>query len=175
MKKLIALLLIAAVMLSVVPAFADSFNINAKVPVSCVGEGGTFAMYEDGREVDRISLKGGEKGAFSVSLTSLDYFEYIIKQVDMNNEVILYDEAEYTVKIVTILNDDDEAVPCITIYDEDGKKLDEIIFRNYAPDVPKTGDENDLFLWAGLAAAAVCGIFVVLILGKRKKETEENE
>ena len=174
MKKLIALLLIAAVMLSVVPAFADSFNINAKVPVSCVGEGGTFAMFEGDNEIDRIQLKGGEKGSLTVNLNSLDYFEYIIKQVDMDNEVIVYDEAEYTIKIVTILNDDDEPIPCITIFNEDGKKLDEIVFRNYTPDVPKTGDDNNIAIWAGLATTAVCGIFAVLILGKRK-EQKKNE
>ena len=157
-------------MLSAVPAFADSFEVKAEVPISCIGEAGTFAMFEEDKEIGRIHLKGGEKGVLSVGLTSLDYFEYLVKQVDMNSEEIEYDETEYTVKVVVILDDEDRPIPCISIYDEDGKKIDEIVFRNYLPDIPKTGDDSNLLLWGGIAAVALCCMMVVLILGKRRED-----
>lgn len=40
-------------------------------------------------------------------------------------------------------------------------------------DMPNTGDDTPVLLWAGLMAASGCGILVLLLTGRKKKEEEQ--
>lgn len=170
MKKIIAILL-ALMLLMTSAAFADHLEIKAEIPVSCVGIGGTFALFDGDEQVDQVHINSGGKDNLSVTLNALDYFSYTVRQIDMNKPNVDYDVTEYTVKVTTILDEDENPIACITVYEGvDSKKVDEIVFKNYNTDIPQTGDNSDMFLWGGLAAGSIGTIALLLIFAKKKKK-----
>lgn len=174
MKKIITILLVLLLLMTAA-VYADGIEVKAEIPVTCIGETGTFVLLDESGEVDRITLGGGTGGTLGITLKALDYFTFTVRQVDMDEPNVDYDRTEYTVDVVTILDENDEPVACISVYEgEDGKKVEEIIFRNFNNDIPKTGDENSLLLWGCLLAAASAGI-IMLILPLKRKERKGNE
>jgi len=170
MKKIISLLLLAVIMLSASFAYAGSFEITAEIPVSCAYLGGSFALYDGEKEIDRVQIKSGGSGKLSVTLNTLDYFSYKVRQADMDNASVDYDETEYDVQIVTILDEEERPSYCLTVNEgRNGKKVDAIVFKNYTNDIPQTGDTNSMLLWGCIAATSVIAIFVVLKFRKEDK------
>ena len=175
-KKIILLLLAAVLILSAVPAFAGSTDVTAKIPVSCIGIEGSFALFDNDEVIDSIHLKGGESGTLQVELTTFDYFTYTVSQIEMNDPDVDYDCSVYTVKVMTLLDDEDNPTFSVTVYDSEGnEKKDELIFRNYLPDVPQTGDDSDMLLWGGLLAASTAGIVLMILLLKRKEHKHDGK
>ena len=168
-------MLLALLLLMTAAVYADSLEINAEIPVSCIGVEGTFALFDGNEVVDKVYIAPGGTETLSITLNALDYFSYTVRQIEMDKPNVDYDETEYTVKVTTILDEDDKPVACISVYEgEDGKKVDEIVFRNYNTDIPKTGDESDMLLWGGLAGGSLA-VMALLILFAKKKKKEDHD
>ena len=170
MKKII-LLLIAAVLAMSAPAFAAGLDIRAEIPVSCIGEGGTFALFDGEEAIDEKVIAPGGTESLCVRLDSLDYFSFTVRQVGMDDDMVDYDGTVYEVTVVTVLNEDDTPYACISVRNaEGGEKAERIVFENRLKDVPRTGDESDLLLWSGVGIGALACSILTLVITKRKGE-----
>ena len=96
--------------------------------------------------VNQISLGGGEKGSFKISVTEPGTFAYRMKQKKGTVEKAVYDEKEYDVYLY-VVNDGEKDLSCsVSVVSVDGKKIpntDEIIFQNILepdPDIPSSED-----------------------------------
>ena len=88
-----------------------------------------------------------------------------ITEVEGSDERMTYDDYTYRVKLVAA-NDNGKLVATVTYLDGD------IVFYNEAldNDVPLTGDDTPIGLYAGLLGTSMLALCAILILG-RKKET----
>ena len=73
MKKLAVIII--ALLLAAVPAYAAGVHVEAVIPVENYGAPGVFELVKDGTVIDRISLDVGETGSFRLVFDSLDSFE----------------------------------------------------------------------------------------------------
>ena len=51
-------------------------------------------------------------------------------------------------------------------------KVEQLPIEPTDPDIPETGDDNRLWLYAGLLVCSVAAVFIILIVAKRKKQEE---
>ena len=173
MKKLAVIII--ALLLAAVPAYAAGVHVEAVIPVENYGAPGVFELVKDGTVIERISLDVGETGSFRLVFDSLDSFDYIIRQsIASPDERIEYDVSEYRVRVTTVLSEGDvpTAFSSAEKTGEDGK-AEKISYFNYvllseSDEIPQTGDAGFAALYAALFAASLAGIAAVVIVSKKR-------
>ena len=163
MKIIKSLLAAALIVLFAVPAYASGHTVTARIPVENRGTAGYFALFGDKGMVDEAYIGEQENGLLCAELSGLDSFEFKLRQTHMfEDERTVYDEAEYTVRIVTTLSED--GIACAVSAEKDGVegKAGSVLFSNYMipedNDQPETGDGAGLYIWGLLFALSLAGL-----------------
>jgi len=176
----------ALVFTNVYNAFADDVSVDfyVKKTVNNVGsekigaENFTFELTGDAKQTVKTDEYGN--GIFVMNYTKDDIgktFNYVIKEVDDNQDNVIYDDAIYDITVNVKLGDDDQLI-VETIMNEE--PVDTVVaqFENvydYTPNVdnnenPNTGDLFKIELWVALLFVSGVGI-----LGAKKMVKKEEE
>lgn len=101
-------------------------------------------------------------------------YEFTLKEVIGNDETICYDESVYKVVIEVVKNAEGDYEATVTYY-KNGKVFSGTpVFANVTvnPEIPDTGDNNMIFLFAGAMVISAAAILVLLFKIKRQKRDE---
>ena len=140
---------------------------------------GDLAAGEEAKEVVKdFTLDGDAATTFGFSYEHAGIYQYRVEQVvEKERTNYVYDRAVYTI-YAYCENVDEELTLRFVVTDEDGDKLDSIVYHNAynAPaegGTPHTGDTMRPLLW--LAALLISGsAMLILVLVSRKKEEKQN-
>lgn len=201
--KRLAFLLLALLCVPVTVQAKEPDTSQAKIIVSSGAENMdeelTYILTDkNGKEIDKIKVKSGKEGSFTVSTTEPGVESYTVTQTAGTDKAATYDKTVYSVDVyTTIENDVMKSEPVIYVKGTTTKS-DKCKFLNKKPapvtekpktekpkepekektvwqnikEVIKTGEESNLVLWLALAAMSVTGILLVVI-GKRKNEVDK--
>lgn len=135
-----------------------------------------------------LTVSGKDKtntGTFpAITFDRVGIYDYTITQLEGTNKKCTYDTRVYYARIYITNNKDMTALEStVVIYDENpntddkqADKADALVFANkYAQttDSPKTGDESQPLLYAGLIAASLAVLVALLVTRKPKYSDEE--
>ena len=111
-----------------------------------------------------IHVKDGDTVAASRRVTENDGWQwtFTLPKYDANGDV-----AVYTIE--------EESVLYYTLVSKDGYNLkNKFKDFDYPGDGPKTGDTSNIWMWAGLMAASLAALILLVILGRKSKRKDEN-
>lgn len=123
-----------------------------------------------------MTITGPGKRNIDIDFDGLGIYKYSVRQEKGTNRNCTYDDRVYFVTVY-VLNDEEnggvEVIYNIYLGDEDGKKVDDIIFENKYryPDVPQTGDESNFPMYIVLAGGSIL-VLAALYLTRRREEEE---
>ena len=142
-----------------------------------------------------IEVTGAGEASFSISYDELGIYKYTVKQKAGSAANWTYDDTVYNVDVYVLRDEEtDTAEPLVIVYASDGTKADLVFNNTYkAPakpsasstpsksvtktttttktqSSPKTGDAENMMLYAAVMAAAMAGIVTVLVVRKRTRD-----
>lgn len=141
-----------------------------------------------------IEVTGAGEASFSISYDELGIYKYTVKQKAGSAANWTYDDTVYNVDVYVLRDEEtDTAEPLVIVYANDGTKADLVFNNTYkAPakpsasatpsksvtkttttktqSSPKTGDAENMMLYAAVMAAAMAGIVTVLVVRKRTRD-----
>ena len=112
-----------------------------------------------------VHVRSGNEIVASKRVTATDSWRYsfILPKYALDGML-----AKYTIE--------EESVPYYSLVKQDGfNLLNEFKGLNYPGDPPKTGEDSDLALWAGLMGISAALFAVTLVWGGRAKEREKRK
>lgn len=192
------MLVLGLVMLSVSTANAANITVSVSLPVKqkfviqnetgdAVNETG---VYELVAEDDTMPLpEGSQNGIYSFSIQGTDremsipfrydhagVYRYSLRQITKDAEKYSYDRASYRIIVYVQNEKSGELSAQMIVQNASGEKCGEVVFHNSYksaalpnPDGPaQTGDNSSLVLWIVLGIAAVAGIGILTVVGKKR-------
>ena len=161
------------------PRPAEDYTIQLKAddasfPMPEGSDGGVYTMTITGADTKDLP---------TITYDRVGIYTYTIYQVAGSNKKCTYDGSVYTLTVYVTNAEDGSGLEATAVLrlDPDGDKLSGVKFVNkyktvrptpdpVTPETPRTGDESNLFLYAGLCAVSM-GMIAVLCL--KRKEAKE--
>ncbi len=125
----------------------------------------TFAIYKDAECTELIEEVQSDKKEGTVTFENLRYGTYYIKEIKAPTD---YELSDKVVKVE--INDEGVFVDDEQIEEKDNTI--EFTFENKKIEVPKTGDDSNLKLFAGLGLLSLLGITYIIIHNHKKNKDE---
>jgi len=139
---------------------------------------GDLAAGEEAKEVVKdFTLAGDAATTFGFSYEHAGVYQYRVEQVvEKERANYVYDRAVYTI-YAYCENVDDELTLRFVVTDEDGDKLDSIVYHNAynAPaegGSPYTGDPIRMGLWFTALLVSGAGLLVLVLFAVKKREAQ---
>ena len=67
------------------------------------------------------------------------------------------------------------AIKTVATGDDSTTEINRVPIPSWIPSIPKTGDDSNILLWAGLLGASVMMLIIVLVIKKRREKEEADE
>ena len=151
----------------------------------------SFELY-DNENVKIETVKNSPDGSFeftAIPISEAGEYVYTIRELGGSEKEITYDDTVYTVR-VDVTDNLDGTFKVKYTYIKGTETADGIIFTNVytapalepdpipdtsEPDIPKTGDNSNIWLWFALLFVSGTGLFgTTLYIKKRREYLEEN-
>lgn len=139
----------------------------------------TFTLRDNGGKVVAEAKNLGQKVLFpEIRCYEEGTFRYTVREVKGTAPAIVYDTTVYDV-VIDVTRDQEKNYVATVRYEKDGKEIQGLpVFKNVTinPDVPHTGDENDMQFFLILMIGAAVGVVALLsylILTKKNKEEDQ--
>ncbi len=139
-------------------------------------DGFDFKLVGEGKELNAKSDKDGKAG-FNLVYTSNDIgktFTYTVTEIKGDVKGMVYSDAEIKVTVLITVDENGILKAEYTVDDKD-VEVPVVEFTNVYegdPDIPKTGDTTNVWLWFALMFVSGASLVIALVAGRNKKENE---
>ena len=156
------------------PSPAENYTIvlaadNRAYPLPAGAQQGTYALVINGK---------GTANLPAMTFDRVGVYTYKIYQVAGSNDRCTYDASVYTLEVTVTNKPDFSGLESTVVLSASGQdtKLAGLEFRNSYPvivsETPRTGDDSDPMLYAGLLAVGMI-LVLGLVVTRKKKEIDE--